>query len=306
MTSDERPPTSRWDCSHHLDAVRSRRSGSIWTTSAGKSSFLAGLDIPSFGFGYGSEVLRLTDAERDDAVRVAAAQLKGRKPLLAGITGGSVRAVIARAEATALAGADILMVNPPPGATHDHIRKVMIEAAATGRGIMIQDAPSISLSEMSVDLLESLVDEIPGIIALKIETLPSAPKVGAVARRLGGRVSVLAGAGGGDFYHELRRGADGTVPGAGFPEAFIDVWHAHKRGGQEASRRAFNRLLPLISLSLRSVDTFLWIQKECLRRRGVLRTSSLRMPSSALDPELTAELDDLLSDLAFEWASGNA
>ena len=265
--------------------------------------FLAGLDVPAFGFGFGSEVLRLTDQERDESVRAAAEHLDGRKPLLAGVGAGSVRAVIGRSEATALAGADILMVNPPPGATPDDVRTVMREAAATGRGIMVQDAPSFSLTEMSVDLLEELVDRIPGIIALKIESVPSAPKIGAVAKRLAGRVSVLGGNGGGDFYHELRRGSDGTVPGAGFPEAFIDVWKIHRRGEKREAREAFNRLLPLITLSARSLDTFLWVQKECLRRRGVLHSPALRAPSAAIDPELPAELDDLLNDLQFEWAT---
>ena len=268
--------------------------------------FLAGLEIPSFGFGFGSEVLRLTDQERDEAVSVAAEHLKGRRPLLAGVGAGSVRAVIGRAEATALAGADILMVNPPPASTPDDVRTVMREAAETGRGIMVQDAPGFSLTELSVDLLEELVAEIPGIIALKIESVPSAPKVGAVAKRIAGRVSVLGGSGGGDFYHELRRGADGTVPGSGFPEAFIDVWNIHKTGNERKARQAFNRLLPLINLSIRSSDTFLWIQKECLRRRGVLRSAALRSPSAPLDPELATELDDLLDDLEFAWARGEA
>ena len=87
--------------------------------------FLAGFEIPAFGFGFGSEVTRLTDAERDDAVRIAAAHLAGRRPLLAGVSGGSVRAVIARAEATAEAGADILMVNAPQGATASDVVTVM-------------------------------------------------------------------------------------------------------------------------------------------------------------------------------------
>ena len=266
--------------------------------------FLAGLEVPAFGFGFGSEVQRLTDQERDEAVRVAAEHLEGRTPLLAGVGAGSVRAVIGRAEATAHAGADILMVNPPPGATPDDVRTVMREAAATGRAIMVQDAPSFSLTELSVDVLEELVDSVPGIVALKIESVPSAPKIGAVARRIAGRVSVLGGNGGGDFYHELRRGSDGTVPGAGFPEAFIDVWKIHLAGDGPAARAAFGRLLPLINLSQRSLDTFLWVQKECLRRRGVLRSTGLRAPGAGPDPDLSGELDDLLHDLDVEWADG--
>jgi dihydrodipicolinate synthase/N-acetylneuraminate lyase len=268
--------------------------------------FLVGLDVPAFGFGFGSEVISLTDRERDDAVRLAAAHIAGRRPLLAGVSGGSVRAVIARAEATAEAGADILMVNAPPGSAPADVTAVMRGAAATGRAVVVQDAPSMSGVELSVDQLVALVDDVDGIVALKLESIPSAPKVGAVARRIHGRVSVLGGAGGGDFYHELRRGADGTVPGAGFPEVFIDVWQAFRAGRVDDARKAFGRALPLIHLSLRSGETFLWIQKECLRRRGILRTADLRAPSAPVDPELSAELDDALGDLGVAWARGGA
>jgi 4-hydroxy-tetrahydrodipicolinate synthase len=99
--------------------------------------YLAALDIPAFGFGYGSEVLRLTERERDESVTVAAGRLDHRLPLLAGVVGGSVRAVIERAERTANAGADVLMVNPPPGATARDVLTVMAEAAATGRAIVV-------------------------------------------------------------------------------------------------------------------------------------------------------------------------
>jgi 4-hydroxy-tetrahydrodipicolinate synthase len=266
--------------------------------------FLAGFEIPAFGFGFGSEVTRLTDAERDEAVRIAAGHLAGRRELLAGVSGGSVRAVIARAEATAEAGADILMVNAPPGATAADVVTVMRGAAATGRAVVVQDAPSMSGVEASVDGLVALVDQVEGIVALKIESLPSAPKIGAIAERIAGRVSVLGGAGGGDFYHELERGSDGTVPGAAFPELFVAVWQAHQRGEIAEARRLFDRLLPVISLSSRSGDTFLWVQKECLRRRGVLRSPRLRDPSVPIDPALSHELDDALIDLGVEWATG--
>jgi hypothetical protein len=156
------------------------------------------------------------------------------------------------------------------------------------------------------DQLVALVDDVDGIVALKLESIPSAPKVGAVATRIAGRVSVLGGAGGGDFYHELRRGSDGSVPGAGFPEVFIDVWQAFRAGRVDDARGAFGRALPLIHLSLRSGDTFLWVQKECLRRRGILRTPDLRAPSPPVDPELSAELDDALDDLGVAWARGGA
>src|SRR4029450_9279641 len=112
-------------------------------------------------------------------------------------------------------------------------------------------------------LLPRLAREIDLVVAVKIEALPPAPKVGAVAARIGDAASVLGGAGGIDFAHELARGAHGTSPGAA-------LHHPPRAGNPPAPRPLFNRYPPLLTLSARTTDTFLFTQKEILRRRGIL------------------------------------
>ena len=108
---------------------------------------------------------------------------------------------------------------------------------------------------------------------------------------------MLGGAGGLDFVHELERGARGRIPGAAFPEVFVRVWELHRRGQRDEARGLFNRYLPLLALSSRNRDTFLFIQKEILRRGGILRSARLRAPCAQPDAALLAELDALLRDL---------
>ena len=86
------------------------------------------------------------------------------------------------------------------------------------------------------------------VCALKIEAVPPAPKVGRVAALDHAGVAVLGGAGGIDFWHELERGADGTVPGVAMAELFLAVQAHHDAGDRDAARRLFNRHLPLIAL----------------------------------------------------------
>src|SRR5260370_19073632 len=117
---------------------------------------------------------------------------------------------------------------------------------------------------MSVGLVARLLTEIEGVIGLKIEHVPTAPKIAAVAAAISGGGGILGGAGGGDFFHELERGASGTMPGARFPEGFVDVLRLYREGDRDGARRPFNRYLPLLLLARRSLYTVLWLQQGIL------------------------------------------
>jgi dihydrodipicolinate synthase/N-acetylneuraminate lyase len=75
------------------------------------------------------------------------------------------------------------------------------------------------------------------------------------------------------------------------------VLRLYREGELDGARRLFNRYLPLLVLAQRSLDTFLWVQKEILRRRGVLSETYMRDPSERLEPGLRTDLDALLAEL---------
>ena len=56
---------------------------------------------------------------------------------------------------------------------------------------------------------------------------------------------------------------------------------------------------PLLVLSARTADTFLYTQKEILHRRGIIPSARLRAPSERIDADLARELDVLLSEFGF-------
>jgi 4-hydroxy-tetrahydrodipicolinate synthase len=170
-------------------------------------------------------------------------------------------------------------------------------AAETGVPVMVQDAPGFTGTPMSAELLARLGREVRGVEAVKIETVPPGPKVGAVAALDHGRAAVLGGAGGLDFYHELERGADGTVPGSGLAELFLEVQRLHRAGSRDAARHLFNRYLPILSIPNRGLDSFFAAQLRILERRGLIRSTRLRAPAN-VDPLLVGEIDTLLDDLA--------
>lgn len=268
-----------------------------------QAEWLTETGVRGVGFGFGSEIFRLTDAERDLALSTVARALAGRLPIIAATSANSTRATLSRSEAARDAGATVLMITPPAFASpspDDLVHHYQTIATTIGLPIIVQDAPGMTAVTMSEDLLARLAREIDLVVAVKIEALPPAPKVGAVAARIGDAASVLGGAGGIDFAHELARGAHGTIPGAALPELFVAVYNHARTGNHPAARTLFNRYLPLLALSSRTMDTFLFTQKEILRRRGILPTAPMRRPSEQFDAEYLRELDTLLGDLELD------
>jgi 4-hydroxy-tetrahydrodipicolinate synthase len=264
--------------------------------------FLIALGIRAYGFGFGSEVFRLTDAERDAALDLVVQHTAGRAHVIANVLAGSTAAAIQRAEAAKAAGADAVMLPAPVFNTAGEealFRHYATVAEAVELPIVVQDAPSMSGTELTVELLARLARELEQVVALKIESEPSAPKIGRIVAELEGEASVLGGGAGLDFIHELDRGSDGTMPGPGLADRFQRVWLLHREGRRDDAREEFQRLLPLLVLALRSMDTFLLVEKEILRRRGVLSSARLRLPVPSPEPALLAELDSLLDQLGF-------
>jgi dihydrodipicolinate synthase/N-acetylneuraminate lyase len=265
-----------------------------------QAEFLIETGVTGVGFGFGSEIYRLTDDERDSALAGVASGLAGRVPIITTTGANSTHATVLRSKAARDAGASVLMVVPPayssagPDEVFAHYATV---AEQVSLPIIVQDAPGMSGVVMSDTLLARLANEIDLVVAIKIEVIPPAPKVSDVVAKLAGSASVLGGAGGIDFAHELERGAVGTIPGAALPELFVAVWQAFRDGRKAAGRALFNRFLPLLNLSGRSMDTFLFVQKEILRRRGIIPNARLRTPSERIAPLFIAELDAMLADL---------
>jgi 2-keto-3-deoxy-L-arabinonate dehydratase len=268
-----------------------------WSDLEREVDFLLGQGVAAYGFGFGSEVFRLTEAERDTALEVVVRQTAGRASVIANVLAGSTPAAVERAEAAKAIGADAIMLPPPQFGPPDQqalFHHYATVAAEVGSPIVVQDAPGMSGLELSADLLLRLAHELEQVVALKVEAEPSAPKIDRIVRALDGDVSVLGGGAGLDLLHELERGAHGTMPGAALADAFLRVWRLHRDGRDEEARREFERLLPLLVLGLRSMDTFLFVEKEILRRRGVFTSAQVRLPAPAPEPALVAEVTNLL------------
>jgi 4-hydroxy-tetrahydrodipicolinate synthase len=261
--------------------------------------YVADVGVRAVGFGFGSEIGRLTESELWAATRTVVERPGRTVDVMATVGAGSLRATLRQAEAARETGVDIVMIRPPAGSSDldTAFECISLVARTIDRPLVVQDAPTMTGVHMPPAFLQRLVAEIPEIVALKIEPLQATQKIGEVAALLGNEVSILGGSGGADFIHELRRGANGTVPFVALSGSFVEVQARFLAGDEAGARDLFFRHTPLLGLCLRSMDTALFAFKELLRRDGVFSSARLRRPHEPIDPQFLTEFDLALNEL---------
>jgi 4-hydroxy-tetrahydrodipicolinate synthase len=153
---------------------------------------------------------------------------------------------------------------------------------------------------ISVPSFLHLVDEHSSLVMFKHEDWPGLKKLQQVRRACDGqarrRISILCGNGGLYLPQELHRGADGAMTGFAFPEMLVEVCKAFFAGRSEDAEDLFDIYLPLVRHE-QQIGIGLAIRKEILRRRGAIRSASVRMPGPRLDKDDLEELDRLIQRL---------
>ena len=241
-------------------------------------------------FGMGSESATLTDAEREQAWRLAARRLDGRLPLIAATAHASREGTIALTRLALDCGADCAMVNPQPRGGEQIVSLFCDLSDRVPLPLMVQDAAG----NTPVEVLLRAAREAERVNSLKIES-PGAPhKIGEVVAGLresglagGGdrTVTVLGGANGNLLPEELDRGAVGTLPHPTIIDAYRAVCDRHAAGDAAGAKEDYLRLiLPL----LRAVaaggggGAMIRLHKAIFQRAGILRTSHCRVQAAPL------------------------
>src|SRR5260370_37147720 len=130
-------------------------------------------------------------------MRGGQARAAGRGEVMAQLTSSSVAAAVHQAGCARSLGANLLMV-PAPAIVQvseaDQVDYFQVLAGAAQLPIVVQDAPALTGAAVSVGLLARLLTEIEGGIGLKIEHVPTAPKIAAVAAAISGGGGIRSGA----------------------------------------------------------------------------------------------------------------
>lgn len=260
--------------------------------------FNLGAGVHGLGVALGSEIFKLSEAERDQVIQIVVDQVQGRVPVVIN-TGapGTDLALFYSRRAEAL-GADALMIMPPafmPAGPDEVLEYFTAISAAVQIPIFLQDTPTAPISPV---LARQLAERCKWIQYIKVESIPITAKVAAMVAQAGEQLTVFGGAGGGYFIEELRRGSVGTMPFCTQPEAFVAIWNAVQAGDEAAAFEIFNRVLqPVARLSGQGVGLFYAVHKAILRHRGIIQCDKVRGPAPAMDALTRTELDQLLATL---------
>jgi 4-hydroxy-tetrahydrodipicolinate synthase len=140
--------------------------------------------------GIAGEAHRLTDEERRRVVEGVVKEVRGRVPVVVGVSASGTHLATAFSRMAQEHGTDGLMVAPPTGlknldAVEQYYRTV---AAAASVPLVLQDEPVTTQVTMPAAFMARLCEEIPGIEAIKIEEAPTLPKITRLRELLGKRV----------------------------------------------------------------------------------------------------------------------
>ncbi|MGC4048351.1 MAG: dihydrodipicolinate synthase family protein [Paludibaculum sp.] len=253
-------------------------------------------------FGNASEGYALTAAERREILQAVVREVDGRVPLVvsSGHTGTDAAVELSR-QAEDM-GASGLMVLPPylmktdgEGLLHYYSRI----GRAVKIPVMVQDAPLMTQVAMPPPLLARMVSETPNVCYAKVEAPPTATKTTSVIKASGGAMTVFGGLNGLFLIEEMLRGARGVMPGSDLTAQFVAIWDAVESGRLNEAWRVFTQALPLIRFELQP-GLGVSAMKHNLVARGVIESSYVRHPTSALTSESLAELEFLRRWVAAE------
>lgn len=254
--------------------------------------------VHGIGFALGSEIFKLTEAERDHATAVIVEEVAGRLPVVINTgANGTDLAVHYSRRAEAL-GADAVMVTPPsfvpptPDETLAYFRAISDSIAIP---IVIQDTPT---TPVAPPLAARIGETCANARYIKVEALPLPDRVAQMVAVAGHSLTIIGGAGGNYVIEEFRRGSVGSMPSCSQPEDFVAVWEAAQAGDWERAETVFmQRILPLNRLAAGGFGAFYHVHKSLAQRRGWLASATVRAPSTPLDRATQQELERLLERL---------
>jgi dihydrodipicolinate synthase/N-acetylneuraminate lyase len=254
--------------------------------------------VHGLGVALGSEVFKLSEAERDQVTRIVVDQVRRRVPVVINTGAPGTDLAVLYSQTAEQNGADALMIMPPaflpatPGEVREYFQAI---SHAVKIPIFLQDTPTAPISPA---LARQLAEECEWVRYIKVESLPVTSKVAEMVMQAGEQLIVFGGAGGGYFIEEMRRGSLGTMPFCSQPEAFVAVWNAFQRGDEAAARTLFDRTIaPVNRIAAQGAGIFYHVHKELLRHRGIIRTNKVRSPAPPVDEMAQRELAAVLAEI---------
>jgi 4-hydroxy-tetrahydrodipicolinate synthase len=236
--------------------------------------------------GLGTEVKKLSPAERRLVMEWAAEDLRGRLPLAITVFGATAEEQIAFVLAAAERGADWVILQPPQTGqliTEDGLVDFFGAIAdASPLPVAIQNAPQYIGVGLSSAGLDRLSRDHPNVRLLKAEG--SAVETRALIELTRGRMAIFQGRGGMEFIDVMRAGCVGMIPSVESCHLQARMFELMQTGRPEdeaEAERLYAALAPLIMFLMQSVDQFLCYGKRLTAERLGIADVHDRAPAQA-------------------------
>jgi len=245
--------------------------------------------------GLGTEVNKLDLRERRLLLDWSAEDVGGRLPLAVTVAEPSVAGQIGFVRAAIAAGADWVILQPPPvrnAPEEEYLRFFGAVADRSEVPVAIQNAPEYIGIGLSHRGLKTLCRNHPNVVAVKAES--AALDVARLIDEMQGDLRVLNGRGGLELTDNLRAGCAGMIPGAESADLqaeIHDLVRSGRREDEERAERMYRELLPLLVFLMQSLDTLLCYGKRLAARRLGLDAVHDRAPAPQPTPLGLANLE---------------
>jgi 2-keto-3-deoxy-L-arabinonate dehydratase len=217
--------------------------------------------------GLGTEINKLSGAERREVVSAVSESLAGRLPLSVTVGENTAAGQIEFARFAASCGASWLILQPPPVVDVAEIELLRFfgkVADAVPLPIAVQNAAIYLGIQLSPSGLASLHRQHPNVCILKNEDPPDV--TARLIEETGGVFRVFVGRGGLDMIDELRAGAAGIIPGVETLDRTPRIYDDFRAGREEAEAN-YNAILPTLVYLERSINHFVTASREVLAGR---------------------------------------
>ncbi len=248
-----------------------------------------------------TEVNKMDVRERMEVVELVGSLNRGRVPFAVTIGEPSIAGQIAFARKARAAGADWVILQPPPargGGELELIRFFGQVADALDCPVAIQHNPFNLDVWLSVEGMVTLHRQHANITVLKGEG--TAVETERLIAGTDGKLAVFGGHGGIEFLSILRAGAAGLIPAPDCLPIQVKIYELFRNGSPEAlaeAERLHKELLPLIVYMIRSIPALLCYGKRLMAERLGLREVTDRAPAITPTEFGLLEMRKLLRDL---------
>ncbi|MSR64283.1 MAG: dihydrodipicolinate synthase family protein [Verrucomicrobiae bacterium] len=227
---------------------------------------------------YGSEFYKMSEAERHRVVQIAVKQSRGRIPVLAQSNHPSAKLSAEIAKKNEALGADVISFALPRQFAipeTDMVRYAERICRAVKTPVLIQDF-NPGGGTVGANFCKELQARCSNFLYIKLEEPLMGPKVRAIRKATKDKLGVLEGWGGLYMTELYDFGICGLMPGTGLGDLLHAVWVALKEGRRSDAFDTFEKVMPLISFSLQSLELYHHVEKRLLKARGAMTSTRVR------------------------------